>query len=201
MTAIPGQPAVGSDVQLHTLSSDVDPSIVPVPIVVGELAALLGQTFFAFDAQRRAGRNVIDGLEIVQFDSGGSDTITIRFSYDTDTNGGTGGLGRDEIGMLGGDSGNAALIEIDGQIGLIGTHMGIDVPEGADAGAGDRYDNFSTLVGAYEDQLSSLVAAQGYSLRTLSITAVPEPTAVGFLLAVGATVGLGRRGRRLRNKR
>ncbi|QDV81160.1 hypothetical protein TBK1r_00750 [Stieleria magnilauensis] len=201
LTTVPGQPAVGSDIQLHTLSSDVDPSIVPVPIVVGDLAALLGQTFFAFDAQGRAGRNVIDGLQIVQFDTGGSDTVTIQFSYDTDTNGGTGGLGRDEIGLLGGDSGNAALIEIDGQIGLIGTHMGIDVPEGSNAGAGDRYDNFSTLVGAYEDELSSLVAAQGYSLRTLSITAVPEPATVGFLLAASATVSLSRRNRRRRNQR
>jgi hypothetical protein len=200
-TPIPGQPAETSDIRLYTLGSDVDPSIVPVPIVVGELGMLIGQTFFAIDAQMRAGRNVIDAIGVVEFENGGGDSWAIQFSYDTDTNGGTGGLGRDEIGLLGGDSGNAALIEIDGQIGLIGTHMGIDVPEGSDAGAGDRYDSFSTLVGAYEDQLSSLVSAQGYTLRTLSITAVPEPAAVGFLLAVCATVSLGRRGRRLRNGR
>ncbi len=200
-TSVPGQPSAFSDIRLHTLTSDVDPSIVPVPIVVRDLDALIGRTFFAMDAQMRAGRNVIDAIDVVEFDNGSRDSWTIRFSYDTDTNGGTGGLGGDEIGLLSGDSGNAALIEIDGQIGLIGTHMGIDVPAGSNAGAGDRYDSFSTLVGAYEDQLSSLVSAQGYSLRTLSITAVPEPATVGFLLAVSATVSLRRRRRRLRNQR
>ncbi|QDV40410.1 hypothetical protein Enr13x_02160 [Stieleria neptunia] len=198
-TVIPGQPSAFSDIRLHTLASDVAPSVVPVPIVVGALDALIGRTLFAMDAQMRAGRNVIDAIGVVEFEDGSRDSWTVQFSYDTDTNGGTGGLGRDEIGLLSGDSGSAALIEIDGQIGLIGTHMGIDVPAGANAGAGDRYDSFSTLVGAYEDELSSLVSAQGYSLGTLSITAVPEPTACGFLLAVWAPVGLGRRRRNMRS--
>ncbi|QEG02730.1 hypothetical protein Mal15_68510 [Stieleria maiorica] len=196
-TSLPGQGPVGSDIRVYTLASDVDPSIVPVPIVVGDLNVLIGQTFFAMDNQMRAGRNVIDAIDIAEFDSGGGDTWTIRFSYDTDANGGTGGLGRDEIGLLGGDSGNAALIEIDGQLGLIGTHMGIEVPEGSSAPAGDRYDSFSTLVGAYEDQLADLVAADGQSFGTITVVAIPEPTSLAFLIGVFASGGLmRRRGRR-----
>lgn len=196
-TPIPGSSPVASDIRLHTLTTDVDASIRPVPIVVGDLSALIGRTFYALDAQMRAGRNTIDSIQVVQFDSGGSDTVTIQFSYDTDANGGTGGLGIDEIGLLGGDSGNAALIEIDGQLAVIGTHMGIDVPEGSSTAAGDRYDSFSTLVGAYEDELTTIVGAAGYSIQTISITAIPEPSSVALLGAI-AGFGLisGRRRRR-----
>jgi hypothetical protein len=176
LTKIPGEGSVGSDIELHTLATAVDASIQPVPIVVGDFRALLGRTLFAMDLQSRAGRNTIDAIGVVEFRTGSSDSIAIQFSYDTDSNGGTGGMGMDEIGLLSGDSGNAALIEIDGQIGLLGTHMGIDVPTGSSAVAGDQYDSFSTLVGAYEDQLNSIVTADGYSLRTITVAAIPEPS-------------------------
>ncbi|MCA9135810.1 MAG: hypothetical protein KDB00_03600, partial [Planctomycetales bacterium] len=175
-TFVPGVGNVSSDIALHTLTTEVDPSILPVPIVVGDLLGMVGQTLYAFDRQISAGRNVIDEIGIVEFTSGTGDSVAIRYSYDTDTNGGTGGLGADEIGLLVGDSGNAALMLIDGQVGLIGTHMGIDVPAGSNASAGDLYSSFSTVVGAYEDELQAIVSSQGYSLRTINVTAIPEPT-------------------------
>ena len=36
----------------------------------------------------------------------------IKYSFDTATNGGTGGLGGDEAGLIGGDSGYPALINL-----------------------------------------------------------------------------------------
>ncbi|WP_182870326.1 hypothetical protein [Stieleria mannarensis] len=53
--SLPGQGPVGSDIRVYTLAQDVDPSIVPVPIVVGDLETLIGQRFFAMDNQMRAG--------------------------------------------------------------------------------------------------------------------------------------------------
>ncbi|MEM6470031.1 MAG: hypothetical protein AAF802_10790 [Planctomycetota bacterium] len=180
---------VQSDIRVHRLSEQVDASIRPVPIVVGDLQALVGQTLIAIDQNQRAGRNVIDGIQVIEFSSGARDTLTTRISYDTPENGGAGGLGADEIGLLSGDSGFASLIELDGEIGVLGAHMAIAVPDGNNAAAGDRYDSFSTLIGGYESQLNDFVSFDGFSFNTINITAVPESgTACIWLFAVALSV-------------
>ncbi|MEM0924650.1 MAG: hypothetical protein AAGJ83_01300 [Planctomycetota bacterium] len=187
---------VESDIRIHRISEEVHESIRPLPIVVGDLQALVGSTLIALDQAQRAGRNVIDGLQVIEFSSGDRDTLTTRMSYDTDTNGGTGGLGIDEIGLLGGDSGNASLIEIDGTLGVLGAHMGIAAPPGSNPGAGDRYDSFSTLIGGYEDQIRDYVGADGYQFSTLRIVAVPEATTSALWIGLAGAVLRRRRRRR-----
>ena len=182
-TLVEGEPPTASDIRVHRLDQEVDSSITPLPVVVGDLDALVGNELIAFDRNVRAGRNLIDAVGVVEFESGNGDTVAIQYSFDTDTNGGSGGFDPDEIGLLTGDSGNIALIDINGQIGLIGAHMGIDVPEGNDPNQGDFYNSFSTVVGAYQSELISILAADGYTLQTIAITAIPEPGPVAFLIA------------------
>ena len=188
LTNVVGEGLVGSDIRVHRLDNEVDPAIRPLPIIVGSDAAFVGREVIAFEQHSWAGRNIIDAVEVVEFDNGTGDTNTIRFSYDTDTNGGTGGLGIDEIGLLSGDSGSTGLMMVDGTLGIIGTHMGIDVPDGKNAGAGDRYDSFTTVLSGYEDQLTDILSADNYQLMKLSITAIPEPSF--FVLLGFAFVGM-----------
>lgn len=189
---------VESDIRVHRLSEEVHSSIEPLPVVVGDFESLIGQTIIAMDQNQRAGRNVVDGVQVIEFSSGTRDTLTMRYSYDTAENGGVGGLGIDEVGLLSGDSGDAALIEINGQLGVLGAHMGISVPDGSSAAAGDRYDSFSTLIGAYEDQLNNFVSADGYQFQTLEISAIPEATSVTLFALAGATL-MQRRRRSIRH--
>lgn len=178
---------VASDVALHTLTAPIPVSdgVSPIAIIDGDINDLIGHEFFVVGANNRTGRNVIDGLNIIQFDDGTDDTFAIRYSYDTATNGGIGGLGADEAGLLGGDSGNPALIQIGGQIGLIGAHFGISVPEGSSAPAGDRYDSFTSVLPPYLAELQGRVSADGQMFQTLPISAVPEPSStwIGMLTA------------------
>ncbi|WP_149496072.1 PEP-CTERM sorting domain-containing protein [Roseiconus lacunae] len=183
LTNVPEEGWVGSDIRVYRLDEEVDASIRPLPIIVGSAEAIIGRELIAFDQNEYAGRNVIDDLGIVEFSSGSGDSVAIQFSYDTATNGGSGGLGADEIGLLSGDSGGTALMSVDGDYGVIGAHMGIDVPTGSSASAGDRYDSFSTVLAAYQGQLSGILASDGYQLMTLQVTAIPEPSvaaALGF---------------------
>jgi len=188
---------VASDIIVYTLGEDVDPAITPLPIAVGSIGSFPGQVFYAFDQFGRAGRNIIESVEQVEFTSGDGDSIAVRFSYDTFDNGGTGGVGADEIGLLGSDSGFQAIIRVGDQLGVIGTHMGIDVPAGNVAENGDRYDSYSTLLAAYESELQSIVSASGHQLNRLTITAIPEPQA---WLTLGMFVALIRMRRGIRTR-
>jgi hypothetical protein len=191
-TAVPGEGDAASDIRVYTLAEEVDPAITPLPLAVGPASSFRGQIVYAFDHQGRAGRNVIDSVNLVEFSNGSGNTVTIRFGYDTAENGGSGGLGIDEIGLTGGDSGHQALIRVGDQWGVIGAHMGIDVPAGSSPFDGDRYDSFSTLLAAYEPELQSLVAADGYQLNRLVVTAIPEPRGWLVLGLLGVAVGLRR---------
>lgn len=191
-TLVTGEGNVNSDVRVHTLAAPVDSSILPVPLVVGSALDFIGQEIIVFDQGSRAGRNIIEDISIVEFEAGNGDTITIRYTRDTDTNSGSGGLGDDEVGLVGGDSGNSALMLVNGQIGVIGAHMGIYVPPGTTMA--DPYSSFSSFLSPYANQLDTIVGSQGYSLSLLSVTAVPEPSGFGLMLMV--TTGLLVRSRR-----
>ncbi|OYP35435.1 hypothetical protein [Rhodopirellula sp. MGV] len=195
-TFVDGEGDIPSDIRVYRLDQEVDPAIMPLPIVVGEASDFIGQELIAFEQHQWAGRNTIDALGIVEFTSGSSDTVAVQYSFDTATNGGSGGLGQDEIGLLSGDSGGTALMSVGGRYGVLGTHMGIDVPEGSNAAAGDRYDTFSTLLAGYEGQLSSILAADGYSLQTLRVTAIPEPSAFAGCMLLSTVIVLRRHKRR-----
>lgn len=180
LTTVLGEGDVASDIRIHRIASPVDPSIVPLPVAIGGMSNFVGQEIIAYDQNGRAGRNIIEAVGQVEFDTGNGDSETVVFRFDTDTNGGTGGLGDDEIRLVGGDSGHAALISIDGQIGVIGAHMGVAFA--ADEGTTGLHYSFSTLLSPYESQLNTIVEADGYSLSTLAVTAIPEPSSVSVLM-------------------
>ncbi|TWU07451.1 hypothetical protein [Stieleria varia] len=196
-TTLPGGVVVDSDIALHTLTAPIPMAdgVSPMAIIGGDPNDLIGHEFYVFSGDQRAGRNVVDVVEVIEFDTGLRDSVAIGYSYDTPTNGGSGGLGIDEAGLLGGDSGNPATILIDGQMVLIGAHFGTDVPMGSSANAGDRYDSYSTVLSPYVDEIQTLVAVDGFSAQVISITAVPEPSVAAACWMTLAMVVLRRRRR------
>ncbi|QDT12609.1 PEP-CTERM sorting domain-containing protein [Planctomycetes bacterium K23_9] len=208
-----------SDIRLFTLSAPIPESdlVNPFAIYSGSTNLLVGEEFFLISnpsvnadesLTHRAGMNVIRDVEEVGFGAAGtSPTTNIYYTFDTAANGGSNGtggdtLGIDEAGLIGGDSGNPALIAIDGQLAVLGTHFGISVPSGKSASAGDFYHNYSTLLTPYLSEIEMLTAADGQSIYRLSIsvTAVPEPSSALLLFFVAAG-GMHRRSRRPSNRK
>ncbi len=182
-----------SDIRVYTLDpmNVVAPEITPMAIALGSPSDFIGRELFALGQNNQAGRNVIDSVEVAILDRFGRPTINTVFSFDTAGNMGSGGLGGDEIGLVGGDSGYQSLIEIDGQIALLGAHFGIS--NATDAANRRQYDSFSSLLSPYLSQLEAIVTADGQSLRTISIVAVPEPSAVFAVVAIVGIIGFRQR--------
>ncbi len=202
---------IGSDISIGTLATPVDPGtdfITPLPIAVGSLDGFVGREAYTFGRFDRAGRNVIEQTDLYAFDDDPIDSPTFGFAsifQTTENSGGDGpgpltdGLGPDEAGLQGGDSGNAALILLDGQLAILGSHFGIgsgfEPPAPDEAPNPDRFTQFdpyfsvSTLLSPYLDQIDTIVARdeQAYTLL-----AVPEPTALLVMLAGGMLL-VGRR--------
>ena len=178
-----------SDIQVHKLDAPIPTAhgVMPLAIFSGPASKLMGQEFLVVGQGNQMGRNVVDDTVTAVLDGGANPSHTISYTFDTDTNGGTGGLGGDEAGLIGGDSGHSALIQIDGQLGVLGTHYGIIVPSGSSEAAGDFYTSFSTLLTPYLDEIQTVVAADGQSISTidLSVTAVPEPSSIMALAFLG----------------
>lgn len=182
-----------SDVRVYTLSPEdiVAPEITPLAIALGSPGDFIGRELFAFGQNNQAGRNVIDAIGIAAFDGGNRPTINTVFSFDTVINGGSGGLGGDEIGLIGGDSGFQSLIVVDGEVALLGANFGISNP--AAIAARNQYDSFSSLLSPYFAQLNAIVTADGQTLRTVSVIAVPEPGMAIALIPVALMLFVRRR--------
>lgn len=173
-----------SDVRVYTLAPAdiVAPEITPIAIALGSPGDFIGRELFALGQNNQAGRNVIDAVGVASFTGGNRPTINTVFSFDTAANGGTGGLGGDEIGLISGDSGFQSLIVVNGEVALLGAHFGISDP--AEAAARNQYDSFSSLLSPYFDQLNAIVTADGQTLRTVSVIAVPEPGSAIALIPI-----------------
>jgi hypothetical protein len=92
-----------------------------------------------------------------------------------------------EGGLLFGDSGSPALIQIDGQWRTVGVNIDIEYTNGPDVGGWNDYCNFgdtfySTSVGSYQNWMQTTMGV------------VPEPTTL-VALAVGGLAFLARRRR------
>jgi hypothetical protein len=175
-----------SDLMIFTLTDPIPAAhgIHPLALVAAGATGLQGRDFVVIGQGNQAGRNVIDETLLVTFEGGGSPSEAIRYSFDTDTNGGSGGLPVDEAGLVGGDSGYPALLRVGDQFAVIGTHYGIDVSDGQVPENFDRYDSFSTLVTPYLDQISAITTAAGFELQTVTVTSVPEPATPIVLFAM-----------------
>lgn len=181
-----------SDVRLWTLDAPIPVAhgINPLAVVDSPASNLVGQEFLVIGQNNQAGRNVVEITGIAEFGPGDRPTAVIGYSFDTATNGGTGGLGADEAGIIGGDSGHAALIDVGGTVAVIGAHFGISVPSGSSATDRDRYDSFSSVLSPYLDDIEAITLADGFALNRVSVpalvTAVPEPSVMAMsILAIG----------------
>lgn len=168
-----GGPSGLSDIAIATLSTPINLSVaglVPMPLARSSLENLEGRELFAYDQRDRVGRNVIDGGRtangqtlpgtlLVTDQNGNLPTYVTAFDFDTASNGGTGGLGRGEIGLIGGDSGHASMIVTPhGQLALLGAHFSVDRENPQPS---ENYLSFSSIVAPYLDQVVSLVTADG----------------------------------------
>lgn len=155
-------------------------SISPLPIAVGDPSLFIGEQLFVFGQNNQAGRNLIDDIVLVAVDDGSGGiqlpTVTTEFDFDTPGNGGTGGVGDDEIGLVGGDSSFQTLMVINGQLAAVGANFAVS------GSPPSNYSNFSSFASHYLDQIQALVAQDGQSVSTLT---VPEPSSL--LLLGGAT--------------
>ena len=199
-------------------------SIASVGDPASASAELDGAEVFIYDQNNRVGRNLIDGGSLIvdpndDPDQGpfrvtagpvelsrerltdnpgpsnpGRGTYAIVYDYDLDTNGGVDGLGIDEIGLVGGDSGHAGLLVINGQVVAVGPHHAIlDGDAMLPVDTDQPYLSLTTLAGLemYRSQISSFVAADGG--LGLSYVAVPEPASLLALAGVGGLTLLRRR--------
>lgn len=186
-TTLADMSTVASDLMVFTLDAPIPTAhgVKPLALVGGDPTALPGREFVVIGQNNQAGRNVIDDTVLVTFVGGASPSEAIQYSFDTSDNGGTGGLGDDEAGLIGGDSGHSALLRVGDEFALIGTHFGIDVSGGQVPSNFDRYDSFSTLVTPYLDQIRTITLADGFAIKTIAVTAVPEPPFACVFAIVG----------------
>ncbi len=175
---------INSDVAIGRLASEVT-NVNPLPIAIGADSAFIGHELYAFGQSNQAGRNIIDAIGTLYLNGDPSDNPTVVTAYDFDnpSNGGTGGVGDDEIGLVGGDSGYQSLIVSDGQLALLGAHFAVSETPNYEV----NYTSFSSFARDYVDQINTIVTGDGQSL---SFVVVPEPAsmaifagAAGLLLA------------------
>jgi len=164
-------------------------SISPLAIAVGDPSLFVGEQLFVFGQNNQAGRNLIDSVELAAVDDGNGGiqlaTVTTVFDFDTPGNGGTGGVGDDEIGLVGGDSSFQTLMVIDGQLAAVGANFAVG------GSPPSNYSNYSSFASHYLDQIQTLVAQDGQSVSTLM---VPEPSSLLLLGGATALLLLRRRG-------
>ena len=202
-TTLPDTSMALSDITIYRLTDPIPMAhgVQPLPIVSGNPNDLVGHTMFVIGESNQAGRNTIEESVIVSFAGDTSPTLNVRYSFDTLTNGGTGGLGGDEAGLISGDSGFQALIQLNGQLAVIGTHMGIDVSGGQDPLNGDLYNSFSTVLTPYLDEINAFTGQDNFQATTLVVTAVPEPSSMPWIGgAIVILSGLLRRGQKARRQ-
>lgn len=192
-----GMTLVGnSDIRVWTLDDSVplpgSHGVTPLPILTGTPAAFFGREIYASDQFNSFGRNIIDELALSTFSS--TDDIpnqpTFSIVYDFDSLASGNAVGPDEIFLRSGDSGNAAIAIIDGNVALVGNHFGIDPDARPQL-------SVSTLLAPYVDQINAHTSQQpgGYTVSTIVL--VPEPSS-GLAMAIATTtIVLARRRRRI----
>ena len=182
-----------SDVRIGRLAtSPTADGVATLPIAVGTFDDLANRSVFAVGQDNVAGTNVVQrNLTGLASDPDPGSTFTptfvAGFDFDTPSNGGVGGTRGDEIGLTPGDSSNAQLITLNGELALIGAHFGIDAPQDS-SGNFDfsaNYASFSSFASRYVSQIEGVVGGTGQSIRTV---AVPEPASLSLLAATGLSL-------------
>ena len=142
-TQLPDGTTRPSDIRLYRLQDPIpaEHGITPMTIYGGKLASLVGQEIYVMGKDNQAGRNVIKGVELIE-DADGRHTFGTKFTFDTDANGGTDGLGDDEVRVESGDSGHANLLRLGTGVALLGYQR-----REAEPGAGKRRSSYQPRFG------------------------------------------------------
>lgn len=183
-----------SDIRIYRLSEPIPISdgVIPIPIFEGTASDLVGQEFFSMGQNNQSGRNVIRDVVLTEVTGANpSITYTTAYTYDTDPSHPLyDGVGVGETRLIGGDSGQATLLQIGDDVALLGTNLAITT---ASPDYGGLFTNFSSLLSPYLPEIRSIVEADGFSISTLSV--VPEPSSFA-VLAIAVIGCYGRRRRR-----
>ncbi|MEM7808408.1 MAG: hypothetical protein AAF561_09880 [Planctomycetota bacterium] len=182
-----------SDLSIATLSRAITPAdgLTPLPLFDGSADDIAGEMVHLYEQNDRLGRNIVEG-GIISTTTGTIDlppvglfgnltsNATWAIGYDFDL---LHGVTDDEIGLVGGDSGHAALhIDDSGLVSVVGTHYAIVTSNGAlPRDDGDRYISLSSFVTPYRSQIDAIIGDGGAT----SFAAIPEPT-TGLVPFVGA---------------
>ena len=181
-----------SDIRIWTIDDSMplpgDHGVTPIPILQGPQGGFINRELFASDQFNRFGRNVIDDIDLATFSNNGAGvpnqpTFGIVFDFDTLASGN--GVGPDEIHLASGDSGNAAIAVVDGNVALIGNHFGVD-------NTANPQLSVSTWLSPYVGQINNYTSAQSGGYTVSTITVIPEPGSA-FALLIAATTLVCRR--------
>jgi hypothetical protein len=181
-----GNQTLPSDVYLGTLSAPIPAAdmIDFFPVLSGTDSQFVSRQIFAYGqnpayvnpstgtASTHFGTNNIDGIGLLSFDGNPPVNEATR-GYAYDFNSGLPG----EFHLIGFDSGSPSLINVAGQLGLVGTHYGVDTMTNTSADA---------FIPFYINQLNAAMLSN--TPFSLTVIPVPEPTGillVGFAAAWG----------------
>ncbi|WP_146391998.1 PEP-CTERM sorting domain-containing protein [Allorhodopirellula solitaria] len=176
-TVLPAGSVHGSDLTVVRLANPISPAdgIDPMPLFGGSFSSLAGRDINLFVQSNRAGRDTADFAQTAELLNTGAITESLLYRYDNPP----GQPASDELYFAGGDSGRGSLTEINGQMALVGIHLGV----GTDSNTGDTY-SFDSYVQPYLDQIQAIVGQDGFQIN---VVAVPEPASIWFTLAVALT--------------
>jgi hypothetical protein len=189
-----GPQTLPSDVYFGTLSSPIPASdmIDFYPVTNAATSAFLNLPFFATGqnpaysnpstgtSSPHFGKNNVDAIGLLSFD-GATPVNEATQAYIYDFNSGLPG----EMHLISGDSGGPSLLRTNGQLGVLGTHYGLDVQTNTSA---------DTFLPFYINQINEHMAGQGLGYQ-LTVVGVPEPSALLLVGLAAASV------RRLRARR
>lgn len=178
-TVLPAGTVRASDLSIVRLSAPIAAAdgIDPLPLFSGNPNLLAGRDVNLFVQSNRAGSDTIDFIQPVQL--GNAITHSLIYRFDSPS----GVAASDELRFTSGDSGRASIVDIDGQMMVVGTHMAIATDSN---GTDYSIDNF---VLPYLDQIQSVISMDGYSLNLFTAVAVPEPSALGLFIVTVFVVG------------
>lgn len=164
----------GTDVSVATLDRPITPEmgITHYPVLREEDFSYAGSEVFVFATRgEAAGRNKIEAVSSVATSwNPANDTWIVAFDWDTATNGGTNGVGDDEFGLTGGDSGWPVFINVSGRLALVGANFA------KTGGAPYNYFSFTSFLPRYLSQLESIVSAEGHTMTTtMAAASAPVP--------------------------
>lgn len=162
--------AQSSDLTVGRLTTALPSSVNPLPIYYrgttnvstpSSFDQYIGLSLFNYGRTARMGTNILDDFSEFSFSTGPATNIGLVYDHDADAG---------ETLLESGDSGSPTLAYMDGILGLIGTHSGVDGPYSVDA---------FVAYTPYVDQINAILAND---FQMLAFVPEPGTTLLGLLV-------------------